>query len=222
MKQLNTYREVEEYNRNRSIDDRKKIGDSYPDDRSEFAGSAGFALHKANKEFTDCVIQNYCDAVAVGDLDSDAAGSGARKNAGKARVDLVPVRFWRSRLQDMLHEDARLALNALQFFQEGDDLALNNYLGNTATMFHIDSAVKVFEFGSKKYKAWNWAKGMDWSVPTACIIRHLQKIANGEPVDEESGELHMGHVLCNMYMLAWYVEQYPEGDDRPPMRERKV
>lgn len=162
------------------------------------------------------------DAVTVGDLNSDAPGSGARKSAGKDQMDLVPVSVWRKAWDATLSmsdspEAYRLgnALKALEQWQEGSDLALTNYLG-IVCLTDMDEAVKVLEFGAKKYKAWNWAKGMPWSVPTGCILRHSRKIVNGELVDDESGHSHLGHIICNIIMLERYITTYPEGDDRPP------
>jgi hypothetical protein len=80
---------------------------------------------------------------------------------------------------------------------------------------NLDLACKVFDYGAKKYATWNWAKGMPWSVPLACIGRHLKAIKDGEEVDAESGVHHAGHILCNVIMLAHFAAHYPEGDDRP-------
>lgn len=109
----------------------------------------------------------------VGDLDSDAVGSGARANDGKRDWSLFPLHL-------------------------------------------MDEVVGAWEYGERKYKAWNWAKGMAWSVPYACIMRHL--IAywwKGERNDQESGYHHLAHVVCNVMMLLHYERFYPEGDDRP-------
>ncbi len=73
----------------------------------------------------------------------------------------------------------------------------------------------VFDYGRKKYAAWNWTKGMAWSIPTACIIRHCLAILDGETVDPESGLPHRGHIACNVVMLIQYEQTFKEGDDRP-------
>jgi hypothetical protein len=73
----------------------------------------------------------------------------------------------------------------------------------------------VFDYGRKKYATWNWAKGMPWSVPMACAVRHCLAILRGEENDPESGLPHRGHVACNLVMLAQYEHTYLEGDDRP-------
>jgi len=77
----------------------------------------------------------------------------------------------------------------------------------------LRSAAQVFEYGRAKYAAWNWAKGMPWSVPVDCMLRHLEAIQRGEDIDPESGLPHIGHLMCNALMLATYRETYPEGND---------
>ena len=109
----------------------------------------------------------------IGDVNSDAKGSGARYNTGKADLSLIPL--------STLEDEAR-----------------------------------VWMYGAKKYKAFNWMKGMQWSVPLACALRHLAAFQNGEDIDEESGQPHIAHAMCNLRMLTLYSKTYKEGDDRPP------
>jgi hypothetical protein len=109
----------------------------------------------------------------IGNIDSDAKGTGARYNNGKPRLSLIPM--------VTLYDEAR-----------------------------------VWEYGQKKYKAWNWAKGMDWSVPFECAMRHMAKWQAGEENDEESGLPHLAHAMCNLRMLTLYSKTFKEGDDRPP------
>ena len=114
------------------------------------------------------------DKVAVGDLDSNKKGSGARKNSGKVSFSLVP--------------------------------------------FHLlAGCARVFMGGKLKYKEWNWAKGMPWSTCFDCMMRHLFRwYFLREDIDPESGEHHLDHVFCNLFMLRHYVDNYRDGDDRPP------
>ena len=73
--------------------------------------------------------------------------------------------------------------------------------------------------GVRQIKAsgsWNWAKGMAWSVPFACLMRHLAAWQRGEEVDAESGLPHLAHAMCNLRMLTLFSKTYKEGDDRPP------
>jgi hypothetical protein len=84
--------------------------------------------------------------------------------------------------------------------------------------FHLLAGVaRVFMGGKLKYAAWNWTKGMKWSSCFDCTCRHLFKWWYlGEDMDPDSGEHHLDHVLCNIFMLKHYTKSYLEGDDRPP------
>lgn len=158
---------------------------------------------------------------AVGDLNSQAKGSGARDNAGKVRVDLLAFED----VADLLmSRDGPIA--ALGLFQETHETAHLRQLvrllyGSTQADMQaaLRDAAAVFEFGAKKYKAWNWYKGMPWSVPVGCIGRHLLAIERGEALDADSGLHHRGHVVCNVFMLLAYNRMYQEGNDLPPKRE---
>jgi hypothetical protein len=109
---------------------------------------------------------------AVGDVLSDAKGSGARYNQNKPDYSLIP-------------------------------------------MCTLEDEARVWSYGRKKYASWNWAKGMDWSIPLACLYRHMAAWQRGEECDPESGLPHLAHAMCNLRMLTLYAKTYPEGDDRP-------
>jgi hypothetical protein len=117
--------------------------------------------------------QTFGSLGGIGDVNSDARGSGARYNAGKADLSLIPL-------------------------------------------CTLEDEAKVWMYGKQKYAAWNWAKGMDWSVPLACALRHISAWQRGEELDAESGLPHLAHAMCNLRMLTLYSKTYPEGDDRPP------
>ena len=80
----------------------------------------------------------------------------------------------------------------------------------------LEDEARVWMYGKEKYAAWNWTKGMPWSVPMACALRHLAAFQRGEDVDAESGLPHIAHVMCNLRMLTLYSKTFTEGDDRPP------
>jgi hypothetical protein len=149
----------------------------------------------------------------IGDVNSDEPGSGARYNDGKDPLDLVPCRHW---LLLFKNPNNRLILNWLIKIQESPRPLTDEIMAGP-TLFTNDlvSASKVFEYGAKKYAAWNWAKGMDWSVPIGCAIRHMLAIeAHGlGALDDESNQTHWGHVVCNVIMLMWFIDLYPEGDN---------
>lgn len=163
------------------------------------------------------------DALAgIGDVNSTAKGSGARYNTGKIPLDLIPLTIL-SRSLSIAHGKACecAALYALGKFQAASGKAKNvqiNALLDVLKALGVEGwaeCAKVFDYGRRKYAAWNWAKGMAWSVPIACAARHLKSMIEGEDVDPESGLPHRGHVFCNIVMLLVYIESFTEGDDRP-------
>ena len=170
----------------------------------------------------------HVDPVAVGDLDSDAKGSGARRNSGKPEVDLIPVRFWLEAFQrsvklnreelelpsDRLLGRLMTCVQALAEFQEGAARS-DEMMASVPIEWYLDAS-RVLEYGKHKYAAWNWLKGMPWSVPVGCALRHAYAIiVGGELTDEESGQTHIGHFVCNLIMLRAFDQWYPEGNDFP-------
>lgn len=175
----------------------------------------------------------------IGDVNSDARGSGARYNAGKAAMELLPllaVAALLERRADTAHRGSlRIAIGYLGEFQsrKGDDhdalgLAFSS-VAEAASMSVpelVEASARVFDYGRRKYAEWNWAKGMPWSVPLACAMRHILGSSehqgmwdNPEGLDPESGLPIAGHVGCNILMLAQYLRTYREGDDRPKALE---
>ncbi len=78
----------------------------------------------------------------------------------------------------------------------------------------LEDEIRVWEYGERKYAAYNWTKGMKWSIPFECALRHLEAWQAGIELDEESGLPHLAHAMCNLRMLTLYSKTYPEGDDR--------
>lgn len=157
--------------------------------------------------------------MSVGDVNSTARGSGARFNDGKVPLELLPLRayaesLWRADFTPS-QLAAHIALHALATWQESGRVgSLHDAARAVGSPWH--SCARVFEYGRGKYAAWNWAKGMAWSIPLACAARHLEKIiVHGEADDPESGLPHIGHFLCNVAMLITFQRTFPEGDDRP-------
>lgn len=160
--------------------------------------------------------------MSIGDITSDAKGSGARYNTDKPDLALVPLlllaRSYSGALEPTTpHEGAQAALRCIGQFQATHDVdRLYETLDALGYAGWVECA-HVFEYGKRKYAAWNWAKGMPWSVPLACAARHLFAIIRGEQDDPESGLPHRGHVFCNVVMLLTYADTYPEGNDLPPV-----
>lgn len=72
----------------------------------------------------------------------------------------------------------------------------------------------VLTFGAKKYAAWNWIKGFDWSRPYGAAQRHLNAWWSGENNDPESGLPHLAHAMCCVMMLLVHERRGLGKDDR--------
>ena len=171
--------------------------------------------------------------VVVGDLTSDAPGSGARKNGGKPDYGLLPLELIFDVFEARNYgadepRSPRSSVSTLELLAKwqrlGTKYDLVEALHETAGASAVDGrwnlelfreAVDVLTYGKGKYAPWNWAKGMPWSVPFACAIRHLIAISKGEDIDPESGCSHWGHVQANILMLLLFSERYPELNDMP-------
>lgn len=73
---------------------------------------------------------------------------------------------------------------------------------------------RLYAFGAKKYAAHNWRKGYEWSKSYDSVIRHLTQFWEGEDIDPETG---IPHVICaafHCFVLAQYMKDHPELDDR--------
>lgn len=158
------------------------------------------------------------ELVGIGDVTSSTRGSGARYNAGKPPMHLIPL-YVLAECYDHgggeLDRDVRRALRHLGLFQRTGSRACLT-LAIRELEHAIEDCAHVFDYGRAKYAEWNWAKGMPWSVPLACFARHAVAILRDEEIDPESGLPHRGHLLCNLVMLLHYVDHYPEGNDLPP------
>jgi hypothetical protein len=157
----------------------------------------------------------------VGDLESNERGTGARFNDGKPPMELIPLALleghftdWRSNFVVDLAVFAETR-ERLRLYEAWERVAFEL---RWAGLSLLELEARVFGYGAKKYAPFNWTKGMPWSVPVACIIRHLMAIERGEENDPESGLPHVGHIACNLRMLMHYVDHYPEGDDLFPPR----
>jgi 5'(3')-deoxyribonucleotidase len=80
--------------------------------------------------------------------------------------------------------------------------------------FAQEQYARVLTEGAKKYGNNNWQKGMSWSKVIDSLKRHIIAFENGIDYDEETGCLHMAHIMCNAGFITEYYEIYPEGDDR--------
>lgn len=164
---------------------------------------------------------------AVGDVHSTEPGSGARYNAGKPPLELIPLEII-ARCEAIgpgmvMPPDWTDALDLLGRFQMSRGLPnaeQNILLARAAVAAGLawDECAAVLDYGRRKYAEWNWAKGQPWSVPIGSGARHALAAMRGEANDAESGHTHRGHFLCNIVFLLWFLDEWKDGDDRrvPP------
>src|SRR2546422_2674083 len=72
----------------------------------------------------------------------------------------------------------------------------------------ISAMARVFEFGAKKYHAYNYktGKGLDLNRVYDSAFRHLIAWNDGEDNDRESGLPHLHHAITNIAMLIDLIE----------------
>lgn len=158
----------------------------------------------------------------VGDIESDLKGTGARYNNGKPDYSLVLLKDLHTMLSNSQYATEHnnqvfdVLLNLSSFQETHDPSYLESAIGELG-LSAFEEATYVLTYGSRKYKAWNWAKGMPWSVPLSCAVRHLLAAVQGQEYDDESGKHHTAHVVCNILMLLHYSRHFKEGNDLPPV-----
>lgn len=74
----------------------------------------------------------------------------------------------------------------------------------------IEPLVHVLMFGAQKYARENWKNRMDLNKILDSAQRHLASMIDGETHDKESGELHAGHMLCNMMFWIYHYNKIQE------------
>ena len=69
----------------------------------------------------------------------------------------------------------------------------------------LEPAIKVLEFGATKYSPDNYKKGLYRSQVLDAMQRHLAELMKGNEDDDESGENHAAHIICN---CLFYLHNY--------------
>ena len=106
----------------------------------------------------------------------------------------------------------------------------------------LESMVRVLEYGAHKYSIFedkngkqykgseitkeeaenlkeiysgkdNWKNGMPVSKIMESLLRHAFAILDGESTDKESGEEHIGHLMCNAMFVSYMLKNKPELND---------
>lgn len=64
--------------------------------------------------------------------------------------------------------------------------------------------INVLEFGSAKYSADNWKKGLNRDELLESMQRHVDELTEGEELDKESQLHHVGHIMANCVFYYWF------------------
>jgi hypothetical protein len=81
----------------------------------------------------------------------------------------------------------------------------------------LDEVAKVYTYGTKKYDANNWWKGLTWSENViGPLKRHLNKWLRGEVLDDESNCHHLAMTIWQCICLMEYERNKLGVDDRIP------
>ena len=83
----------------------------------------------------------------------------------------------------------------------------------------VEEIIKVLEFGSNKYAAWNFedGDGLKFSRLLNSSFRHLTSFTRGEDNDPETGLSHVAHLGANVLFLLHFLlrkDTFPKVDDR--------
>jgi hypothetical protein len=73
---------------------------------------------------------------------------------------------------------------------------------------------RVLGFGARKYKPHNWRLGLGWSDTIGSALRHIFAFADGEDIDQESGECHIDNAITQLLFLSEYYHTDTGIDDR--------
>lgn len=69
----------------------------------------------------------------------------------------------------------------------------------------MEPLVRVLEAGARKYDDNNWMKGLQPREVLECMQRHLAALMDGETHDKETGEPHIGHIMCNAMFYSYFT-----------------
>ena len=63
--------------------------------------------------------------------------------------------------------------------------------------------IDVLDYGTRKYAKDNWKLGLKNDEILESLARHLFALMDGEDVDQESKQLHIGHIMANAMFYSY-------------------
>jgi len=102
-----------------------------------------------------------------------------------------------------IHETYVPLLQAVGYKLTMNMLGIKFYESSVYDLRAFEDMAKVLEYGAKKYARNNWKKGyVNKFSAIDSLYRHLREIIIGVKLDDESGETHMGHIMCNIMFIT--------------------
>ena len=132
-----------------------------------------------------------------------------KKDAGKARLDLVPWNEFEPTPRDWPVDAVD---QSLKTWWSGKPFPLDLSI----PIRQIPGVAKVLAFGAQKYSPRGWEDGIAFSRIFAAACRHAAQHAAGEFLDEETGLPHESHFWCNvLFLVVLTARGRTDLDDRP-------
>jgi hypothetical protein len=137
---------------------------------------------------------------------------GARQNAGKARMDLIP---WPDIVVTDDELDMELVYEFLKVWFYGAPTPLEVRIPRRQLLGIASVLGRVVDLG--KYAPRNWEIGQQASTCFNSASRHAEAAARGELLDPETGFPHEYHFWTNvMFAVVMAKRGRADMDDRPP------
>lgn len=135
--------------------------------------------------------------------------SDQKKDAGKARYDLVPWGEVQITGDDYRVQDV---FDSLKMWWTGRPYRLQVGVPKR----QLPYLAKVLTFGAAKYAPRGWEAGIPFSRVFSAAARHASAHLAGEYLDEETGLPHESHLWCNvLFLLVYTARGRTDLDDRP-------
>jgi hypothetical protein len=117
-----------------------------------------------------------------------ASDPGAKLDKGKVDYTLVPPSLFRTLAQAFEDEDTKLGFSLIPF---------------KGLVYYA----RLFAIGAKKYSPNGWKEVEDGEKRyLKALMRHVEKVREGEWVDADTGLPHMVCVAWNAFAVLWFRE----------------
>lgn len=73
---------------------------------------------------------------------------------------------------------------------------------------------EAFTKGEVKYGSHNWREGIKITFLLDGVLRHVTQFLDGEDIDEDTKNLHLGNAMAGLAMAISTYYNNPEFDDR--------